>query len=212
MKCKLCGVRRPRRSCPGIGNDICALCCGTERENTVACPSDCEYLREARTHEAAKGVAPVQVPNSDIRITDEFVHSNSRLGGFLVLSLARAVAGLPQAVDADVREALDGLVRTYRTLESGLYYNSRPSNLLAAGIFDRVQSEVDEFRKETQQTAGMATIRDADVLGMLVFIQRLDAHMNNGRRLARVFIEFLHGQLSEFGGQAAAQQSVLVRP
>ena len=51
MPCAICQIRRPRRFCPGVRGDICSLCCGTEREVTVNCPLDCEYLQEARKHE-----------------------------------------------------------------------------------------------------------------------------------------------------------------
>ena len=37
----------------------------------------------------------------------------------------------------------------------------------------------------------MQSVRDADVLGILVFLQRLEIQHNNGRRLGRAFIDFL---------------------
>ena len=43
---------------------------------------------------------------------------------------------VPGVVDRDVLEALDGLIRTYRTLQSGVYYESRPNNPLAGSIYD----------------------------------------------------------------------------
>ncbi len=51
MKCVICEVRTARRHCPGVRGEICSVCCGTERENTIACPFDCTYLREARLRE-----------------------------------------------------------------------------------------------------------------------------------------------------------------
>ncbi len=206
MNCKLCNTRRARRACPGVGGDICAVCCGTERENTVYCPPDCEFLREARTREAEKSRESEPVPHPDIRISDEFLYSNGRLGGFLMLALAQAVTETPNIVDYDVREALGGLVRTYRTLESGLYYESKPSNLIAAGIFDQIRHDIGEFRKVAQQQDGISTLRDADVLGMLVFLLRIEYRMNNGRKRGRAFIDFLHAHA------AASREAVQERP
>jgi len=37
----------------------------------------------------------------------------------------------------------------------------------------------------------MQTLRDADVLGALVFLQRLELQHNNGRRRGRAFVDFL---------------------
>ena len=64
MACAICETRRPRRFCPGVRGDICSICCGTEREVTVDCPLDCEYLQEARRHDKARshGSAAVAQP------------------------------------------------------------------------------------------------------------------------------------------------------
>ena len=75
-------------------------------------------------------------------------------------------------MDSDVREALDSLIRTYRTLQSGLYYETRPSNLIASAVHQHVQQAVDALRKELSEKGGGA-IRDAEILGMLVFLQRV---------------------------------------
>ena len=44
-------------------------------------------------------------------------------------------------------EALDGLIRTYRTLQSGVYYESRPNNPLAGCIYAAVQGALAEYRE-----------------------------------------------------------------
>ena len=97
------------------------------------------------------------------------------------------------AVDFDVREALDSLIRTYRTLESGFVYESLPANPLAANIHRSVQAAVAEFRQREQQKYGMSRTRDADVLGVLVFLQRLEMERNNGRQRGRAFLDGLRG-------------------
>ena len=65
MKCVICEERKPRRHCPGVRGEICHTCCGQERENTVDCPLDCAYLREARVREKAAEVNPAGIPFSD---------------------------------------------------------------------------------------------------------------------------------------------------
>jgi hypothetical protein len=52
--------------------------------------------------------------------------------------LLEASLAQPGAVDSDVRDALESLIRTYRTLQSGLYYETRPTNLIAAGLHQRM--------------------------------------------------------------------------
>src|SRR6185295_2885304 len=123
MACAICETRRPRRFCPGVRGDICAICCGTEREVTVTCPLDCEYLREARKHDRPP-------------LLDE----HQSLLGFPSAALLRAAMQTPGVADYDVRDALAALARTYRTLQSGVYYETRPDNPLAASIHSALQN------------------------------------------------------------------------
>jgi hypothetical protein len=193
MNCQLCEVRRPRRFCPGVRGEICAPCCGTEREVTVSCPLDCEFLREARRHEKPPEVDPDQFPNADIRVNESFLRDNERLLSFTGAALLEAALAAPGAIDYDAREALEALVKTYRTLESGLYYESRPSNSIAAAISAGLQERVAEYRKRETQSTGVSSVRDASVLGVLVFLQRLELSNNNGRKRGRAFLDFLRG-------------------
>jgi hypothetical protein len=163
----------------------------------VHCPLECEYLRDARAREKPPALEPNHIPHPDIRVTDEFLYKNERLAGFLIESLAQAGFASPGIIDYDAREALDGLVRTYRTLESGLYYESRPNNMVAAGIFQHIQQRIEEFRKAAQEQTGVTSVRDADVLGVLVFLQRIEAQTNNGRRRGRAFLDFLRGHMEQ---------------
>ena len=57
MTCPLCGARKARRACPGVGRDICAVCCGTKRLVEIRCPATCGYLQSARVHPAASRAA-----------------------------------------------------------------------------------------------------------------------------------------------------------
>jgi hypothetical protein len=199
MDCPLCRVRRPRRFCPGAGKDICAPCCGAEREATVDCPLDCEYLRESRKHEKLAPLDPEAIPNRDIRVSDNFLDEHQSLTAFLGRAVANAALATPGAADADVREAMESLVRTYRTRQSGVVYESRPANPLAAAIFDAAQAAVPAFLRAEQQEFGMSRTRDADVLGILVFLERMGLANDNGRRLGRTFL----GLLWEFYGGGA---------
>jgi hypothetical protein len=192
MKCKICETRKPRRYCPGVSADICSICCGAEREVTVSCPLDCPYLVEARLHEKLPTIGQEQLPNQDVRITEEFLREHEPLLIFLGAKLLDASLAASSAVDSDVREALDSLIRTYRTLQSGLYYESRPNNLVAAAIHQKVQDSVQELRQELSEK-GATTIRDAEILGVLVFLERVSLHQNNGRPKGRAFIDYLRG-------------------
>jgi len=157
----------------------------------VDCPLDCEFLIESRKHDRAQPTLPKELPNADIKLNRKVLDENEELGAFIGRSLAAAALSTPGAVDFDLRDALDGLIRTYRTLQSGVYYESVPANALAANIYRGMQEALAAFRQEETQRLGRTKTRDADVLMILVYLQRVELDSNNGRRRGRAFIHTL---------------------
>ena len=201
--CKICQTRRPRRYCPGVQGDICALCCGTGREVTVSCPLDCEYLREARVHEKPTAL-PTDYPNKDVRITDEFLSTHEGLLMILSVGLAGACADKPEMIDFDIREGLEALIQTYRALGSGLIYETKPANPLAAYLAEKIRQTASDFNGRLA-AAEVLPLRDAVVLGVLVFLQRMEMHHNNGRGKGKAFISFLSGSFPARKDEPAVQ-------
>ena len=213
MVCAICKTRRARRTCPGVRGEICSLCCGTEREVTVDCPLDCEFLIEARRHERPAELDPDQLPNREIRVTDQFLSENRKLIAFIAHAITEAGLNM-RAVDPDIRAALDGLTRTYRTLQSGLQYESIPDNPVAAAIFRHVQQRLSELRRKESE-GGVVRTRDADILGGVVFLQRLELSRSNDRPKGRAFmggLAALYGEAMEStsGGGGSPVSSLIV--
>jgi hypothetical protein len=129
-------------------------------------------------------------------LSEEFIREHEALLLTLALALKKAME-TGQAVDLDAREGLEALIRTYRTLQSGLIYETRPQNPYAAAIQESLRESIEEFRKRMAEELGMQTLRDADILGTLVFVQRLEIQHNNGRRRGRAFLDFLNSYLPE---------------
>ncbi|MCU1237436.1 MAG: hypothetical protein JWP63_5403 [Candidatus Solibacter sp.] len=169
------------------------MCCGNEREVTVNCPLECEFLQEARRHQRGDlaEIPQNEIPNRDIQVTEKLLRQNEALLSFLSATILRTALETPGVIDFDIREALDSLIRTYRTLQSGVYYESMPGNPLAGRIYATVQQALAEYRKAEQQQLGMTKTRDADVLGLLVFLQHFELDRNNGRRRGRAFLDAL---------------------
>ena len=157
----------------------------------MSCPLDCEYLREARRHEKPVSVDPEQIPNRDVPVSEEFLEEHGKLVTALAYAVAGAAIHSPGAVDADAREALRALIRTYRTLESGVYYESRPDNLLATAVFAAAQEAVADFRRAEREDLGMSRTRDSDILKALVFLERVGISRDNGRPRGRPFLDAL---------------------
>src|SRR5678816_690318 len=123
IPCKLCQKRRAKRHCPGVQGEICLACCGTEREVTVDCPLDCDYLRDARVHDRPVALSEDDLPNRDIRVSEEFIRKQEHVVMWLANALARVMEAR-RSVDGDAREGLESLIKTYRTLEACLLYTS----------------------------------------------------------------------------------------
>jgi hypothetical protein len=194
MACAICKTRREKRHCPGLPGEICAICCGEQREETIDCPLECEYLQNAHEHESREKKDPAGMPNPRFRISEDFLQKNVEL--IMTLQHAILVAALQRnAIDNDVKEALDGLARTYKTLDSGLYYESPPANPLAAAIFDGVQERVSEIRK-AENERGVHKILDTQVHTVLVFLQQMEYAFNNDRKRGRCFLDNLRASLA----------------
>jgi hypothetical protein len=193
VNCVICNIRKPRRQCPGVHGDICTVCCGTEREQTIDCPFECAYLKDAHEHERPPELDPASLPNRDIEVTEDFLVANEILMAFLANAIVEGALEFPAATDWDLREAFEAMVKTYRTLKAGLYYEPHPTNIFAAGIAEHVLAKIDEIKKKEIEASGRTTVRDAAVLGVLVFLQRLEYSHNNGRKRSRAFFAFLRG-------------------
>ncbi len=164
------------------------------------CPLDCPYLQEARKHERTEPMDPKEIPNKDIPVTEEFLGEHEFLLVGAMQSLLHAAFDTPGAVDSDVRDALDALIRTQRTLQSGVYYESRPVNALANRIFSETLTGLEAVRTSEREKFGMSRTRDGDVLVVLVFLQRLELDRSNGRPRGRAFLDSLRGLLSDMEG------------
>ena len=187
-KCAICSTRRAKRLCPGLRADICSICCGREREETIACPFDCEFLNQGRDHARLRELKPEEICHPDIIVKEEFLRDHEPLVLVVAAALADGAESLEGLIDNDAREAIESLVQTYRALGSGLIYESKPKNPIAAALHELVQLRVVEFRQAIEAQAGYAGILDSHVLGVLIFLQRMELQLNNHRRRGRSFL------------------------
>ncbi len=190
MKCTICEERKPRRFCPGLREEICAPCCGREREESVNCPHDCEFLREARRHEKPPEHDPESAPHPEVRLNEAFLDAHQALVFALGSAILDAADEAPDTVDADIAEALGALVRTHLTLQSGLYYETHPHNPIARAVQSGVAERLAVHERERREQS-LTPYREGEVLGTLVFFERALWNTANGRRKGRAFLDYL---------------------
>ena len=150
---------------PGVNGEICTICCGTEREQTIDCPLECEYLREAHPHEEVPELDPATVPNQDIGVTEECLEKNQALVLLPGPPWQRALSArrVPSPIMISAKRC--NRSSAHRTLESGLYYEALPTNPYALAIHESVQARVADLRRRESEATGPATtIRDTMVL------------------------------------------------
>ena len=194
--CRICQTRRARRHCPGIEGEICSLCCGDQREVNINCPLDCVFLEEARLHEKPLQIDREAIPHQDIRLSEEWLRDHEELVLFCSFTLADAALRTPGATDTDVLSALEALIRTYRTLESGLVYQTKPDDRVGAAVQEKFERSLADFQKERSSREGLLPFRDADILACLAFLERSALAQRNGRVRGRAFVDFLRRKLS----------------
>jgi hypothetical protein len=160
--CPLCGQRKARRTCPALGQQICAICCGTKRLTEIRCPSDCAYLASAREHPAAIVVRQQQ---RDVGIMVHLLRDFSQRESRLFLSVNSFITryqppGLQTLIDDDVGEAAGALAATFETAARGVIYEHRPASLPA----ERLMTALKGLLQEMGQNGGTAFERDAAVV------------------------------------------------
>lgn len=196
---------------------ICALCCGTEREVTLDCPSTCEYLQEARRHEKPRELTAEEREQlfPKIEVKQSFVYEREPLVVGLTFSIAKSAKFEPSINDRDAIAAVAALAKRYETaVGSGLIYQNATANVLQQRIQDEMEQMIKEYRELEQKHLGYSSLRDSEILQALVFIVRMGYAKTSDRPRSKAFIEFLFARFPEDKTSVAApaQGSSLILP
>ncbi len=211
MVCPICQKRKAKRFCPAKGGTICSVCCGTEREVSIDCPSDCPYLIAARQYDLERReIDWAKVPFHETKIPSSFVVAHERL--LLALSYATCLYARenPQLVDSDVATSLESLAETYRTLSSGIYYEKPPDYALQRGLYEALKAAVQDYKKVEAQQLGLSNTRDGEIRDATIFLAQLGATRSNGRPKGRAYLDFLRTQFESEEFSKPASNIVLL--
>ena len=178
----MCQERQARRTCPAVGRQICAVCCGTKRQVEIACPADCGYLATAQAH------PPASVRRQQERdvgflmaMREGLTNRESELFWVILTFLAGMKADpLLRLVDEDVAEAAGALAATYETANRGLIYEHRPPSLAS----QRLVTDLKAFLGTLLQGADAATTRSVERDATVVL-----RHLERGAREVRRFVD-----------------------
>jgi hypothetical protein len=178
MICPLCRSRKSKRSCPGVGQQICAVCCGTKRIVEIACPPTCIYLTTAQRHPAAT-VKRQQEQDLAVLLGALGRVSEPQLQLFFVIhTLISRIKpeGLP-LVDSDVAEAAGALATSFETASRGVLFEQQSSSPAAEAL----RRELKAFLTKIASEAGAAGSRfEREAAAVLRGIERGARHEVEG--------------------------------
>lgn len=193
--CPLCGNRRARRGCPAVGQQICAVCCGTKRLVEIKCPADCVWLASAREHPPAAVVRQQQRDRALMMpLMVDFTEQQAELFFVLASLILRYEPPELQALfDEDVEEGLGALASTFETASKGLIYEHRAESLSA----ERLATALKPALAEIGRGSGTAFERDASsVLRRMASLAGEVRAAEPGNR--RAFLDLLRRMVTAF--------------
>jgi hypothetical protein len=195
LTCPICNKRKAKRLCPARAETICSVCCGTEREVTIDCPSDCTYLVESRKNDLARlEIDWSKVPFPESKFDRRFAQANGPLLFHIDLAIRRFAAEHRATVDTDVVAVLKNLAESYRTQASGIIYEKPLDYALHRALDDALKAAITGFREKEAQRVGMTTVRDGDIRDSLIFLTQLAAVHENGRPKGRAYLDLIRQQ------------------
>lgn len=196
MSCPICEKRPPKRFCPAKGERICAVCCGREREVTIDCPQDCSYLITAHRYEAEhrQPISRDELPYPKIEFQVEFIYERWPVVSGLAATILSFQGQNKDLNDAAALAALEALAETYRTLGTGIYYERPPDLPVAHGLYGAIAEFLQKVAKEQAERGGIPSLRESDILNLLVFLLRVGKRETNGRPRSRAFLGFLQAR------------------
>ena len=198
--CPLCKTRKVKRYCPAKQTHICPVCCGQKREVEIDCPADCVYLHSGRKYERSKKSKNQAEGQVTQRLwSRDFQARNMELLTGLWTTIHESRSQSPDLVDADVREVLERLLKTYQTLEGGIYYDHVPDTLTQKVLYGSLKSLLD---------LSASTPKTGDILDCLKMSLEMENLSDSSRPKSREFL----GRLSDMVSRSTEEPSHLESP
>ncbi len=218
LSCSLCHIRKEKRFCLALHDRICSQCCGTERESTLECPSECTYLQQARQHEKPRELESLAQEElfRDVSLEQRFFYDKEHLIAGIMYGIAQLAWRHKDWTDQEFLRALTAITRVTATRAgSGLIVGENSPNPMQQALQEEIDKMIAQYRQLEEQHLGYFQLKDSDVLRALVFLVRMGHSRTNGRRKSRAFLDSVRAQFPAQGpstGVAPAANNSLIIP
>jgi hypothetical protein len=202
-KCPLCSQRVAKRHCPAKAAKICSICCGTKREVEIDCPGDCVHLRKGRSFESARDHQHHPRPSTP-QFNQQFLYRNTAAINALAHAILEERVRAHGMVDQDVKDALDAVRATMKTLSSGIHYETLPEGSVASmGLYRRIKSVLEQLMQPQGPTVD--ALRVSDISELLDFLLVTAESRSSGRPRSRQYLDWLASVAPEPPREEASQ-------
>jgi hypothetical protein len=209
MKCTICLQRKGKRLCPAENAMICAPCCGKHRVLQIDCLESCEYLKVGRAQESEMAAELFFRTSNQaeydkrMRVLDRWEVAMSDMQDVIVAE-RRSNRDL---TDADAAEAFDCLLKTLRTEERGILYETTSDNLRAESLRHQL-SEAIQANRYPKEPDRPKLLLDGAIECLEVMRDVIANHRETPGAIP--FVDFLARRLPRKAGGESAQSSIII--
>ena len=135
-----------------------------------------------------------ELPYPKIEFRVEFIYERWPVVSGLAATILSFQAQNTDLNDVAALAALEALAETYRTLGTGIYYERPPDLPAAHALYGAIAEFLQKVAKEQAERGGVPSLREPDILNLLVFLLRVGKQETNGRPRSRAFLGFLRAR------------------
>lgn len=145
---------------------------------------------EARRHEKPEWTNDPE-SYEELKAGETLIREDEVFVQFCMYSVVKAALETPGCVDLDAIAGLAACIQTHKTLDSGLVYESKAADPVAAQVQAKFEAALADYANELKETDPLRSLRNSKILTALIFLHHLGKNSLNGRPRGRHFIDML---------------------
>lgn len=149
-----------------------------------------------RVYESDRRTPDLQLESEVQRFDKSFTYRHTPVLNSVFLAICEERAVAPWLLDTDVIEVFKDLVKTMKTLSSGIYYESLPESVIQVSLFHRLKHLIDGFLQPQPQGLEQS-LKVSDVIDVLTFLTYVATVNSNSRPRSRQYLDLLNSMAEQ---------------